>query len=127
MGRDGSAPPLDVSFHGASCLSTHGRGRSSVLADSLPTDRAASDGVIDEAARLDQEPDEVLTGGGFSGEGWFDEVAVDVGEAEVAALGSVGEAGVFDAHEVEDGGVEVVDVDGVFGDVVAEVVGGAES
>jgi len=68
----------------------------------------------------------VLTGGGLSGEGWFDEVAVDVGEAEVAALGSVGEAGVFDAHEVEDGGVEVVDVDWVFGDVVAEVVGGAE-
>src|SRR6185312_16071222 len=50
----------------------------------------------------------------------------DVGEAEVAALEAVGEARVVEAEEVEDGGVEVVDVDGVFGDVEAEVVGFAE-
>ena len=30
-----------------------------------------------------------------------------------------------DAHQVQDRGVEVVDVDAVFGDVVAEVVSGA--
>src|SRR5438874_2859711 len=34
-----------------------------------------------------------------------------VGQAEVAALEAVGEAGVLDAQEVEDGGVQVVDVD----------------
>ena len=48
---------------------------------------------------------------------------MDVGEAELAALVAEGEAFVIDAEEVEDGGVEVVDVDGVFGDGVAEFVG----
>ena len=33
------------------------------------------------------------------------------------------EAGVIDAEAVEDGGLEVVDVDGVGGDVVGKVVG----
>ena len=46
-----------------------------------------------------------------------------IGQAEVAALEFVGQLLVVDAHAVQDGGVEVVDVDGVFGDVVAEVVG----
>ena len=45
--------------------------------------------------------------------GWF-----DAGEAEVEALEAVGEAVVLDAHEVEGGGVEVADVDGVLDDVV---------
>ena len=52
-------------------------------------------------------------------------MAVDVGEAEVAAGVVVGEAFVIEAEEVEDGGLEVVDVDLVFGDVEAEVVGSA--
>jgi hypothetical protein len=59
------------------------------------------------------------------GEDAFYDFAVDVGEAEVAALGAEGELGVVEAEEVKDGGVEVVHVDGIFGDVEAEVVGGA--
>src|SRR5258708_3735143 len=47
----------------------------------------------------------------------------DAGELLVEALELVGEAFVVDAHAVEDGGVQVVDVDGVFDGVVGEVVG----
>lgn len=36
---------------------------------------------------------------------------MDVGEAEVPALEAVGELFVVEAEEVEEGGVEVVDVD----------------
>ena len=57
------------------------------------------------------------------GEDVGDEFAVDVGEAEVAALVAEGEAFVVEAELVEDGGVEVVDVDTVFGDIEPEVVG----
>ena len=56
----------------------------------------------------------------------FDDVAVDVGEAEVAAGVGVGEFFVIEAEEVEDGGVHVVHVDFVGDGVVAEVVGLAE-
>ena len=48
---------------------------------------------------------------------------MDVGEAEVAALESRGELGVIEAELVEDGRVEVVDVDFVLDCVKAEVVG----
>ena len=41
----------------------------------------------------------------------------------MTALVLVGEAFVVDAEAVHHGGVEVVDLDGVLGDVVAEVVG----
>ena len=51
---------------------------------------------------------------------------MDVGEAGVAALVFEGQAGVVDAEEVEHRGMQVVDVDGVGGDVVGEVVGLAE-
>jgi len=61
-----------------------------------------------------------------SGEDGFDDVAVDVGEAEIAALEPVGESLVVDAEEVEDGGLEVVHVDGVTDDVHAEVIGFSE-
>ena len=44
------------------------------------------------------------------GEEVFDDVAGDVGEAEVAAAVGVGEAGVFEAELVQDCGVHVVDV-----------------
>ena len=68
-------------------------------------------------------------------------MAVDVGETVLAALEFVGELGVVDPELVEEGGVEVMDVDGflvVLGgvrinrgsvfvdDVVAEVIGLAE-
>ena len=48
---------------------------------------------------------------------------MDVGEPEVAPLVAEGELGVVDAEQVQDRGLEVVDVDRVLGDVVAEVVG----
>ena len=50
---------------------------------------------------------------------------MDVGEAEVAAGVVVGEFLVIEAEEVENGGLEIVDVDGVFGGGEAEFVGGA--
>lgn len=51
---------------------------------------------------------------------------MDVSEAVVAALELEGEFGVVQTEAMEDGGVEVMDVDGVLGDVVTEVIGGAE-
>ena len=48
----------------------------------------------------------------ISGEDGFDDVAVDVGEAEVPALGAEGETLVVKAKAVHQGGLEVVDVDG---------------
>jgi len=59
----------------------------------------------------------------LSGEDFFDDVAVDVGEAVVAAGVVEGEAFVIEAHEVEDGGVEVVDVDAIGGDADPVFVG----
>ena len=43
----------------------------------------------------------------------LDDVAEDVGEAEASALEFEGEAFVVEAQAVEDGGLDVVDVDGV--------------
>ena len=51
--------------------------------------------------------------------------SVDVGQAEVAAGVAVGEGLVVEAEEVEDRGVEVVDVDLVLDGLEAELVGGA--
>ena len=51
------------------------------------------------------------------------DMAVDVGEAEVTAFVFVGEFLVFDAEEVEGGGVEVVDMEGVFCRGKAEGIG----
>ena len=56
----------------------------------------------------------------------FDDVAVDVGEAEVAAGVAVGELFVIDAEQVEDGGVEVVDVHSIFNGVESDFVSGAD-
>ena len=52
-----------------------------------------------------------------------DHFAADVRQAEVPALELVGELRVVQAHQVKDGGVQVVDVDRVFDHVVAEIVG----
>ena len=54
-----------------------------------------------------------------------DDVAVDVGEAEVAAGVAVSEFFVVEAEQVQNGGVEVVDVDYFFDGFEAEFVGGA--
>ena len=58
-----------------------------------------------------------------SGKELADDVAFDVGEAEVSAGVAVGQAFVFQAKGVQQRGVQVVDVDLVFGGVVAVVVG----
>ena len=54
-----------------------------------------------------------------------DDLAVDVGQPEVAAGVAIGQPGVIEAQQVEDRGVEVVDVDLVVDGVVAVIVGGA--
>ena len=48
-----------------------------------------------------------------------------VGEPEVATLKAVGEQFVVNAHQVQNGGVQVVHMDTTFDDVRAKVVGGA--
>src|SRR5687768_3384233 len=58
----------------------------------------------------------------WSGDEFAYYVPADVGEPKVAALEAVGEFGVVEAEEVQEGGVEVVDVDGVFDDVPADLV-----
>src|SRR4051794_36104132 len=50
---------------------------------------------------------------------------VDVREAIVAPAEEVGEPGVVEAHEVEEGRVQVVDVDLIFDSVPAELIRGA--
>ena len=53
------------------------------------------------------------------------DVAVDVGQAEVAAVVAEGEPFVIQAQQVQDGGVEIVMRDPVLDGVHAEFVGGA--
>ena len=60
---------------------------------------------------------------GGLGEDFFDDLAVDIGEAEISTLEAVGHAGVIEAEEMERGGLEIVDVDGVGEDIDAEVIG----
>ena len=45
-----------------------------------------------------------------------------VGQPEVAAVEAIGELGVVEAEQVQDGRVQVVDADAVFDGLVAEVV-----
>lgn len=53
-------------------------------------------------------------------------MAMDIGEAVVTALGVKGEAFVIEAHEVEHGGLHIVDVNGIFHDIEAELIGGTD-
>ena len=55
----------------------------------------------------------------------FYDLAVNVGEAVLAALVAEGEPSMVDTAEVEDCGLHVVHVDAVRGDIPGEVVGGA--
>src|SRR4051794_22774484 len=65
----------------------------------------------------------VATGLDGSGEQFLDDAGrLDAGQALVEALVPHREALVVEAEQLEDGGVEVADVDGVLDDVVAEVV-----
>src|SRR5262249_50997384 len=54
----------------------------------------------------------------------LDDVAVDVGEAEIAAGVAVGQPLVVEPQAVEQGGVQVVDVDLLLDGAEAELVGG---
>ena len=65
--------------------------------------------------------------GWFSRQYAFDDLTVNIGQTKTASLILEGEPLVVDAHQVQEGGVEVVDVDAVFSDVVAELVGGTKS
>jgi hypothetical protein len=64
--------------------------------------------------------------GAVSQEGRGDEIAGDVGEAEVASLEWERELLVMDSHEVHERGVEVVDGGAAIDDVEAEVVGATD-
>ena len=55
---------------------------------------------------------------------WCD-IAGDVGQAEVAAGVAVGELRVVEAQQVQDRGVQIVDVNSVLDGLEAELVGGA--
>jgi hypothetical protein len=58
-----------------------------------------------------------------SGEPGADDLSPDIGEAKVAALKSMYEFEVVHAKAVEHGGVQIVDVDGVFGRSPSDFVG----
>ena len=58
-----------------------------------------------------------------SGQNRADHFAAHVGQPEVAALEAVGQPRVVDAQQVQDRGVQVVDVDRVLDGGVAELVG----
>src|SRR5690606_14830669 len=60
----------------------------------------------------------------LSAQNVVDDVAVDIGQAKVAAALKMGQRLVIDSHEMKQGGVEVVNVDLVFYRVVSELVGG---
>ena len=57
------------------------------------------------------------------GEDRCNEIAVDICQSEVPTLEAIGEFCVVDTEQVKDSGIEVVHVNGIFGDVVAIVIG----
>src|SRR5687767_6508413 len=59
----------------------------------------------------------------FSGEEIFHHMAVHIREAEVTAGVEVGEPFVVQPEAMEDGGLDVMDMDRVFHDVVTEFIG----
>src|SRR5262245_52632958 len=63
-----------------------------------------------------------LTG---SSEDGFYQLAVDIGEAVMAALEAVGEAFVIDPQAIKDGGLQIVNVNRVLGDVEGKIISAA--
>src|SRR5213593_782271 len=55
-----------------------------------------------------------------------DHVAVDIRESEIAAIVAIGELFVIEAEQVQDGGVQVMNMDLVFHRAIAEFIGGPE-
>ena len=62
---------------------------------------------------------------GSSCEEGGNDFAGNVREPEIAALEFIGQLGVVHSHAIEDGGVHVVDVHGIFHHVVTELIGPA--
>ena len=63
----------------------------------------------------------------LAGEDFCDDpLMFDAGQPLFESLEWEGELFVIDSHAMEDGGVEIIDMDRIFGDVVAEFVGGSE-
>jgi hypothetical protein len=60
-----------------------------------------------------------------SGQNAIDDFTVDIGETIVAALETVGESGVVHSEQMQEGGVEIVNVDGIFCGLESEFIGGA--
>lgn len=60
----------------------------------------------------------------WSGQDTFYDLAVDVRETELPSLIAEGQLLMVDSEQVKDGGVEVVNVDGVAGDGVSQLIGG---
>src|SRR6266496_2587659 len=58
---------------------------------------------------------------------FLDHLAVNVGQTEIAAVVAVGELFVIETEQVENGGVEIVNVDFVFHGAIAEFIGDAIS
>src|SRR5262249_55005141 len=62
-----------------------------------------------------------------SSENSLHDMTMHIGQAIVPALVLEGQSSVIDAQEMQDGGLEVMDVNRVLGDVVTEVIGSAVS
>ncbi len=85
-----------------------------------PEDQAVSTGVT-------ANPRAAVLRSGQSAENAPHDLPMDVREAEVAPLETIGQTFVIDAHEVKQGRLEIVDVDGVADRIHAEVIGGPEA
>src|SRR5260221_11989188 len=88
-----------------------------------PRRRINSSPMLDVTAGVrmaESSPVGVQACAGTSGQDVLHDVAVHVGQAEVAALEAVGEALVLDAQQVQHGRLEVVHVHGLLDDVDAQ-------
>src|SRR5438093_1004454 len=64
-----------------------------------------------------------LRSGTISGQHLADDLPVNIGETEVAALEAEGQPGVLEAQQMQEGGVDVVDMTTVLYGIEAEFVG----
>jgi len=53
-------------------------------------------------------------------------VPVDIGQSVVPALKFVGELLMIDSKQMHDGGIQIMDVDGILGNVVTVVIRGPQ-
>ena len=102
---------------GVNFIPFHGRGRCrrrSAAARWTVQARTHSDLMIIRLREQDRE----------SSEDRLDHFTVNVRQTVLTPLESIGETRVIDAEAVQDRSLEIVDMDGIFGDVEAELVGG---